>query len=405
MANAKKTKATEKPLPANKQKGKKVCSCCGETKNMTEFYLSYSPMYSIDQRVPICKQCCKTSCLKDDGSIDMEKFKDLLRNIDKPMYYDNLFSAELSIKRENSYLSDEETALHGMEILQKYFTLIAMRQDRAKSYSDAEKEGFMHQNNNRSQHEKDLIYAKYSQYIYTPQINSTPISTIISVTNADTDVKWSKKDKQNMKYVISIVGYDPFEDIGLDEYDRKYCFNIMSGYCDTDGITDDGHKMQSVIEMTMLYCQCRRITETMNLELLKSDVNDTKIQKLTSSKSSLLSSISKIAQDNNIASNFNKNSKQGQNSLTSKMKEMSENGFAEIEVNLFDIKTAEAFKQIDEISNTNIANQLTLDAAEYSDIIKEQREMILKYDSDFESLKEENRILKNKIIDLENKKR
>lgn len=84
---------------------------------------------------------------------------------------------------------------------------------------------------------------------------------------------------------------------------------------------------------------------------------------------------------------------------------MSENGFAEIEVNLFDIKTAEAFKQIDEISNTNIANQLTLDAAEYSDIIKEQREMILKYDSDFESLKEENRILKNKIIDLENKKR
>jgi len=87
------------------------------------------------------------------------------------------------------------------------------------------------------------------------------------------------------------------------------------------------------------------------------------------------------------------------------MKEMAEHGFSEIEVNLFDIKTSEAFKQIDEISNTNISNQLTLDNNEYTDIIKEQRELIQKYDNELEYLKEENRILKNKIIDLENGKR
>ena len=107
----------------------------------------------------------------------------------------------------------------------------------------------------------------------------------------------------------------------------------------------------------------------------------------------------------NIASNYNKNSKQGQSSLTSKMKEMAENGYRDIEVNLFDIKTSEAFKQIDKLSNENIANQLTLDNNDYSEIVKEQREELLSATNELEALREENRILKNKIIDLENKKR
>jgi hypothetical protein len=160
----------------------------------------------------------------------------------------------------------------------------------------------------------------------------------------------------------------------------------------------------SVIEITMMYCQCKKITETMNIELSKKDPDDAKIAKLTTAKSSLLSSISTIAKDNNIASNYNKNSKQGQSTFTSKMKEMSENKFKAIEVNLFDIKTAEAFKQIDRISNENISNQLTIDSNEYGEIIKEQREMIDYLNTSIESLKEENRILKNKIIDIENER-
>lgn len=122
-------------------------------------------MYSLDERIPVCKECCKTSVLSEDGRIDFDKFKDLLRNIDKPLYFDLLFSSEESVKKENSYLSDEEVSLHGYEILQKYFTLVAMRQDKAKSYSDAEKEGFIHQNSNRTKREKDEILNRYSHLI------------------------------------------------------------------------------------------------------------------------------------------------------------------------------------------------------------------------------------------------
>ena len=91
-------------LPANKQKGKKVCTCCHKEKNLTDYYLSYSPMYSLDQRVPICKECCKSSALNDDGSINYRKLKELLMQLDKPMYWDQLNSAFESVKKENSYL-------------------------------------------------------------------------------------------------------------------------------------------------------------------------------------------------------------------------------------------------------------------------------------------------------------
>lgn len=399
MPTKKSKKADNKPLPANKQKGNKKCNYCHEEKKMTDFYISKSPLYSVDGRVPICKECVLNASLNEDGTINELELNKILKKIDRPYYKDLLETSLNSFKGEHSYIEDEDVQYYGKEILQLYFKNIAMRQDVNKSYEDSEKDNFVHPTSNTPKSKKEQIAQKYADIV--DKKNTLPSS----VNKDDDDVKWSKKDKQNMKYVVSMIGYDPYEDVGLSEADRKYCFNILSSYFDTDGIVEDGHKMQGVIEISMLYCQCKKITEAINLELMQGSSSDSKIQKLTSSKSSLLSSISTIAKDNNIASNYNKNSKQGQNSLTSKMKEMEENGFKDIKVNFFDIKTSEAFKQIDEISNNNIANQLTLDNNEYTEIIKEQRELIQDYASQIDILTEENRKLKNQIIDLENKKR
>lgn len=197
-------KADNKQLPANKQKGKKICSCCHKEKNMTDFYLSYSPMYSLDQRVPVCKECCKNSCLNDDGTINFEKFKDLLRNIDKPLYYDLVSSAENSIKKEDSYLTDDDIKYKGYDILSKYFTLIAMRQDRSKSYSDSEKEGFMHTNNNRTINEKKDIMNK----IYNG-------STILE---DELPIIFKKEDFDITEDMISLFG----EGYTKSEYQKMY---------------------------------------------------------------------------------------------------------------------------------------------------------------------------------------
>jgi hypothetical protein len=380
-------------VPANKQKGKKQCTCCHEEKKLTDFYISKSPLFSIDERVPVCKNCIISCSLNEDNTINEVELNKTLRKIDKPYYKDLIESAINQFKKEHSYVNEEEVKYYGKELLQLYFKLIAMRQDIDKSYDDSEKDNFIHQNNNRKQQEKKEISNKYLDVSSVSQENKA---------SDEKNVVWSEKDIQNMNYVISMIGHNPFEDVGLSESDKKYCFNILSGYCDTEGITDDGNKMQGVIEITIMYCQCKKITETMNIELSKKDPDDAKIGKLTTAKSSLLSSISTIAKDNNIASNYNKNSKQGQSSLTSKMKEMSENNFEAIKVNLFDIKTSEAFKQIADLSNQSIMDQLTLDNNDYVEIIKEQREIIQKFELELDVLKEENRNLKNKIIDLEN---
>ena len=383
--------------PANKQKGKKKCNFCHEEKKMTDFYISKNPIHSADERVPICKECIAKSSLNEDGTINELELNKILKLIDRPYYKDLIESSIQSFLREHSYVEPDKAQYYGREILQKYFTLIAMRQDRAKSYEDSENDGFIHRTSNVPQSTKERIAQKYADI--------TEKKIDVTEAKKDTEIKWSKEDKQNMKYIISKLGYDPFEDVGLDDFDKKYCFNLLSGYFDTSGILEDGHKKQCVIEIAMLYCQCRKITEALNSELSKSEYNETKINKLTSSKSSLLSSIATIAKDNNISSNYNKNSNQGQDSISSMIKEMEKNGFQEIKVNLFDIKTSEAFRQIDEISNQNIANQLTLDSSEYSEIVKEQREMIQNFESELNRLQEENRNLKNKIIDLESKKR
>lgn len=375
----------------------KICTSCGrELPLSTGFYSSKSPLFALDKKINICKECFINNSLNHDtGEIDEVKFKNMLRRTDFPYYRDNLQSATNQYAKEHGYVSDEDIRYHGDDIIKLYMKNVnSLRQLSSKTFEDSERDGFLQKRSTVMKNADDSI----------TMLSTSSTEKISSQTSKD-EVKWSKKDKQNMKYVISTIGYDPLEDLGMSDYDKKYCYNILAGYCDTSGISEDGHKLHSVIEMAILYAQCRKITEEMNAEFNRENVDDTKISKLSSSKSTLLSSIATIAKDNNIASNYNKNSKQGQDSLSSKMKEMEANGFSEIEVNLFDIKTSEAFKQIDQISNENIANQLTLDSNEYTDIIKEQREMITAYESQLDELQEENRMLKNKIVDLEKHKR
>lgn len=377
-----------------------MCSSCGkELPLSTGFYSSKSPLFAVDGKINICKECFISNALNEEtGEIDELRFKNLLRKTDFPYYRDNLQSATLQYAKEHGYVSEDDVKYHGADIVKLYMKNVnSLRQLSTKSFEDSEKDGFIQKRSSVLKNaDADIKMLNTTQKRANPTLSSN---------NDDTEIKWTKKDKQNMKYVISVVGYDPFEDFNLSEYDKKYCFNILAGYCDADGISEDGHKIQCVIQLTNLYCQCRKIDESINLELSKSDVDETKISKLTSSKSSILSSIATIAKDNNIASNYNKNSGQGRNTLSAKMKEIVADGFENMKVNLFDIDTSASMKQIADLSNQSIMDQLTFDSNEYTEMIKEQREMVIKLQNENERLEEENRILKNKVEDLENRKR
>ena len=162
-------------------------------------------MYSLDQRVPICKECCKKYALNKDGTIDYPKLKELLMHIDKPLYYDQLSSSESSVKKENSYLSDEEVSLHGYDILSKYFTLIAMRQDRSKSYNESKAENFIHSNTNRSKQELIEIQKKYTKLFKNESPDNSEIYHELSTTDLEDLNKKIKIDKSDFELTDDII--------------------------------------------------------------------------------------------------------------------------------------------------------------------------------------------------------
>lgn len=355
---ARKPKVVEKPLI---EEIKIECARCGKTKKELEYFLSkWSKVWNINnKRVPICKDCIQE--LMDEYTKRFDEKTALAiccAYLDIP-YYETLYK---SIRDNNSFFN-----------VGLYIRQLQMRQHQYKSFQNSLTEG-------------ELMRTE------------SEVKEII-------ESRWSKRDKQNMNFAISVVGYDPFDDCCLTENDRKYSFNVLSGYCDIDGIKDDSHKLQACVQITQNQLQIKKLDELLNQELLASKPDENVIKSLTTAKKQLQDSVARIAQDNNLSSAYNNNSSVGKNTLSKKMKEMLADGYEAIRVNLYDIKTSEAMKQIADLSNQSIIEQLTWDSNDYTEMIKEQRAMILKLQSDNETLTEENRMVKNELLDLKDKKK
>ena len=258
-----------------------------------------------------------------------------------------------------------------------------------------------------------LDFAAYYRHIQMKQYQERNFETCLADGELGKDAeairdwrqtKWTRKDTQNMNYAISVIGYDPFDADEITDEDRKYCFNMLAGYCDSEAIKDDGHKLQSAIQITQLHLQCRKIDKVINEELMLKMPNESKLRALSETKNKFLNAISTIVRDNGLATTANENARSGKHTLSMKMKEIADVGFEQIRTNLFDIQTAEAMKQVVDISNRSILEQLSLDDSDYVEMIKEQREMLQERIERCELLEEENRNLKNKISEIESYK-
>lgn len=132
---------------SNKEKAKKkTCLACNPDvaeKPLSEFYLSKSPMHQ-DGKVPWCKECIVKHSTLETGEIDEEKFKNVLRQLDKPYYKDCLQSAINQFKKENSFVPDDNVKYYGEKLIGLYFKNInTLRQVQSKNYADSEKDGFI----------------------------------------------------------------------------------------------------------------------------------------------------------------------------------------------------------------------------------------------------------------------
>lgn len=216
------------------------------------------------------------------------------------------------------------------------------------------------------------------------------------------NVTWDDKDEKNRRYVIETYGYDPLEDMQeATVMDRKYCYNALSSYCDTEGISEDGHKMMCCVSMVKTFLQIKKLDEEINKVSNDYEIDDARLKNLMASKKQALDTITNLAKDNNISSQWNRNIRAGQGTMSDKIREMYENGFDPSRVNLFDIKTCESIKQTADLSFQSIMDQLQLDENDYTRVIKNQREMVQDMTNEIDRLKEENRQLSNKVLYLE----
>jgi hypothetical protein len=123
---------------------KECLSCPPEEalKKNADFYISKNPRHS-DGRVPWCKKCIITFSTTENGEIDEEKFKSVLRQLDKPYYVDLIRSAINQFRKENNNIPDDNIRFYGEKIIGNYFKNINLKQAANKNYDDSEKDGFI----------------------------------------------------------------------------------------------------------------------------------------------------------------------------------------------------------------------------------------------------------------------
>ena len=160
--------------------------------------------------------------------------------------------------------------------------------------------------------------------------------------------------------------------------------------------------MMCCVSMVKTFLQIKKLDDEINKISNDSEIDDARMKNLMASKKQALDTITSLAKDNNISSQWNKNIRAGQGTMSDKIKEMYENGFDPARVNLFDIKTCESIKQTADLSFQSIMEQLQLDENDYTRVIKNQREMVRDMTDELEKLREENRQLNNEVLFLKN---
>ncbi|MEK4008346.1 hypothetical protein [Paenibacillus sp. FSL H3-0333] len=334
---------------------KKQCTSCGKSKNVNEpnsgFYISKNKL-DADGRTSACKVCIKQQI----NYSDLQTVKDVLRSMDRP-FLDDVWT-----------LNVEECSRNGTtDYFGKYLKNIQLNHKNL-GWNDGD--------------------------------SSIGLNSSLPMATFSEEIIYSDQDEQNKADVFRMVGYDPFE--SESELDKKALYNKLVDFLD-ESTLEDSYKLPVVISIVKTFGQIDKID--MAISKLTSDIdsltqNTGSIKSLMDAKKGLLTAITALAKDNGLSVNHNNNRSKGGNTLNGIVKKLNEIGLEEASVNLFNLETADAMKQIADISHRSILEQLMLDENDYAEMISEQKQMIQKLDNKVIALEEENRKLKVAIKNI-----
>lgn len=348
------------------------CYMCGKHKKRDDFYVCTDPM-TTSGITPICKRCAKNIALRvDKNGEEHEPTKEsmmlALRYLNKPFLN----------KLWDSSIQESENLVAGKvkyNAATAYFKNIQMVNYIGLTYFDS-----------------DIFKEKV---VYDDEKQAMEAEQIFDASDYDSYIK-------NKEDVKRLLGYDPFEQEAIS--DQPLLYGQLLGLLDAGGEgNEDMMRNASAISIVRGFLQSSKIDDT--IVNLMSDVkqlqqNSATIKSLQDSKKQLTSVIKDLAAESCISLKNNKNAKKGENTWTGKIKKIKELNLREGEVNGFDMATCKAMKQVMDLSNKSIMEQLRLDESEWSDIVADQRTMIVDLQDQLEKYIEISRILLRENLDI-----
>lgn len=348
------------------------CHMCGTFKAKDKFYVSTNPLMKSGV-TPICKECARKISERVDKNGELheptrESLIQALRYLDKP-FLETVYNASIQ-ESENLVAGKVKT-----NFARSYFKNIQMVNYLGMTFEDSDlfKEKIVYEDEKTQEYLKENTdVGTYDQYI---------------------------RDKKD---VVRLLGYDPFEKEPVD--DQPFLYSQLLGMLDQDEQgNDDMLRTSSIITIVRSFLQMSKLDDTIAKlmgDYKNMERNASAIKTLQATKSDIQKVITNLAAESCISLKNSKNAKKGENTWTGKIKKLKDMNLREAEVNGFDIGTCRGMQQVMDLSNASILKQLKLDESEYSDMLAEQRETIVKLRKDLDDYKEISRILLRENIDL-----
>lgn len=367
-------KTTTKKTTTSVEEKTYLCPYCNKEKKESEFYMSTDPLV-LTGRTSMCKDCAKKIARnwdenkKEYGNCTKASIQAALERLDKP-WKESLW--------ESSYheVYDETKERRRESVWDAYIKNIGMTQYKTMRWRDG-----------------DL----FSTYVEDAKSVADIDNRTSSGLNVSQEI--NEEFEKNKRDVTRLLGYDPFESEKFE--DQPLLYSQLIGYLDAGGDgNDDMMRTSSAITIVRGFLQQAKIDDKLARAMANSNINTAELKALIDTKQKLGSSISLMAEQSCLSLKHNKNASKGENTWTGKIKKLKDLNLREAEVNGFDIGTCRGMQQVLELSDSSIMRQLNLDESEWSDMVAEQRQMLIKVQNERDVYKEINRILLRENIDL-----
>ena len=368
----KKTTSTKKVVDEQKY----LCSHCLKEKKKTEFYVSTDPRV-LTGITSICKDCVRKIALgwddhkQDYGICTKKTVMEALEYIDRP-FLENLWSTSY-----NSWANN--TDVRKQTIWDSYITNVSMRQYNGKRWRDG-----------------DLFHTYIEdakQMAALEMGNTAAAQTLLDSQEVDNEFE------KNRNSVIRLLGYDPFEYEKLE--DQPLLYSQLIGYLDSGGDgNEDMMRTSSAITIVRGFLQQAKLDDKLARVMANTSANPAEMKTLLDAKKNLSATITQLAEQSCLSLKHNKNASKGENTWTGKIKKLKDMDLRDAEVNGFDIGTCRGMQQALEISDISIMKALALDESEWSEIVADQRKLLVDTQRERDVYKEINRILLRENLDL-----